>query len=206
MIERAGVVAQHLAVDMSEPSKITMLYKVRHGFANEDHYGLALARVVDLPPRILSVAEEVSKTLQSQGEAKKSSSRAVVIARKRKLVLGLQETLKQARDGAMNGKALAAWLTKLQTEFVMKMAELDDLTTMSEDESEDDHAMDMENSVFGDSDNDETMLDDQVAVHGGLEGSAGMPLKVSDEGSDEEDYFEDDSHELQTSPSSNGRS
>lgn len=204
MIERPGVVAQHLAVDMNEPNKITMLYKVRHGFEAEDHYGLALARVVDLPPEILSVAEEVSKTLQAQAEAKKKSSGAYIVARKRKLVLGLHETLKQARDGAMDGNALSAWLTKLQTEFVLRMSELDEHTVSSEesaeDENEDDQDSDFEQSMAIDrqmavtkSESDEKSLEDDRNVYRRLGDSIEQPLEISNAGSEEEDDdFEED--------------
>ena len=59
MSERAGFVNLHLAVDMSEDNKMTMLYRIGEGFVKEEHYGLALARVVDLPPQILETAEKV---------------------------------------------------------------------------------------------------------------------------------------------------
>lgn len=201
MIERPGVVAQHFAVDMSEPNKITMLYKVRHGFEREEHYGLALARIVDLPPQILSVAEEVSKALKAQAEARKTSSRSFVIARKRKLVLGMHEMLKQARDGAMNEKALAAWLAKLQTEFVLKMSLLDEQTGGGEDRGED------ENSVVEDVGDDDVTTGDMENIEegfdSGLEGTITRPLEISDHSSvDEEDYSEDGLSEHPTSMSS----
>jgi len=120
MSERPGVVNLHLTVDMSEENTMTMLYKIGQGYVKEEHYGLALARVVDLPPKVLEVAETVSKALDAQAAAKKKSSKAFALARRRKLVLGLKETLKQAESGPMEGKALLSWLRRLQDEFVRR--------------------------------------------------------------------------------------
>jgi DNA mismatch repair protein MSH4 len=125
MSERPGVVNLHLAVDMSEDNTMTMLYRVGEGFVKEEHYGLALARVVDLPPQILEVAEKVSKALGAQAAAKKKSSKAFALARRRKLVLGLKETLKQAESGPMEGKPLLSWLRRLQDEFVRRMDQIE---------------------------------------------------------------------------------
>lgn len=125
MSERPGVVNMHLAVDLSEGEKMIMLYKLSEGVVEEEHYGLALARVIDLPPIILEVAEEVSKTLKEHAAAKKKSSQAFAVAKKRKLVLSLKETLIQARDGPMDGEVLLSWLRKLQEEFVTRMDKIE---------------------------------------------------------------------------------
>lgn len=110
----------HLAVGVGEDNAMTMLYKINDGFETEQHYGLALARVVDLPPQVLEVAEEVSHTLTAQAKAKKKSSKAFALAKRRKLVLSLRETLQQAYDSPMEGPVLLAWLRKLQEEFVSR--------------------------------------------------------------------------------------
>ena len=121
MSERAGVVNKHLAVDVSQADTMTMLYKINDGFIEEQHYGLTLARVVNLPPQVLDIAEKVSKTLVAQIAAKKKSSKAYALIRRRRLVLNLREMLEQTRDGAMDNKAMASWLRKLQFEFVRQM-------------------------------------------------------------------------------------
>jgi DNA mismatch repair protein MSH4 len=121
MNERAGVVNMHLKVDISQEDKMVMLYKIANGFVKEEHYGLALARVVNLPPLVLEVAEKLSKTLQAQAAAKKKSSKSFAIARKRKLVLSLREVLLQAQESSMHGKALMEYLRKVQEEFVKRM-------------------------------------------------------------------------------------
>jgi DNA mismatch repair protein MSH4 len=118
MSQRAGVVSLHLAVDMSEGHTMTMLYKIDKGVVKEEHYGLALARVMDLPPEVLELAQEVSSALVAQAEAKKKSSKAFALAKRRKLVLSLKEALKQAESSPMEGQILLNWLRKLQEEFV----------------------------------------------------------------------------------------
>ncbi|KAE8448296.1 hypothetical protein EG329_009540 [Mollisiaceae sp. DMI_Dod_QoI] len=125
MSERVGVVNLHLAVDMSEDNTMTMLYKIGAGFVQEQHYGIALARVIDLPLQVLEVAERVSKALDAQAAAKKQSSKAFALARRRKLILGLKETLNQAASGPMEGKALLSWLRRLQEEFIRRMDQID---------------------------------------------------------------------------------
>ena len=136
MSERAGVITMHLAVDMSKDNTMTMLYKIDEGYLQEKHYGLALARVVDLPPQVLEVAEEVSQGLDAQAAAKKKSSKAFALAKRRKLVLSLRETLKQAESSPMEGKVLLSWLRKLQEEFVHRMEQIEnDVTSSETDES-----------------------------------------------------------------------
>lgn len=125
LAERSGVVNFHLSVDMSEAKRMKMLYKVAGGAVQEEHYGLALAKVVNLPQDVLQIAEQVSKKLTSNMEKRKKNSKAVALARRRKLILSLREQLIQAYEGNMNGKVLATWLKKLQDEFVNRMAAID---------------------------------------------------------------------------------
>jgi DNA mismatch repair protein MSH4 len=86
MSERPGVVNLHLAVDMTEENTMKMLYRISAGFIKEEHYGIALAKVVELPPQVLAVAEKVSKALDAQAAAKKKSSKAFALARRRNLL------------------------------------------------------------------------------------------------------------------------
>lgn len=121
--ERTGVVNLHLAVELdTEKDQMTMLYRIASGYVQEKHYGLALARVMDLPADVLQVAEKVSKALVMNAERQKRGSKAIAIARRRKLVLNLKEQLTHARDGNMKGKVLWTWLKNLQDEFVARMA------------------------------------------------------------------------------------
>lgn len=138
MQHRPGVVNQHLAVDTSEENTMTTLYKVQASYAKEAHYGIALARVVDLPPEVLKVAERVTKTLDDQVEAKRKSSKSVAIAKRRKLVMSLKETLHQAAASPMEPSVLLSWLKKLQEEFIRRMDAIDNDVPSSDEEDDDD--------------------------------------------------------------------
>ena len=136
MSERSGVTNLHLSVDMSAADKMTMMYKIAEGYVKEEQYGLALARVLDLPPQVLEVAEEVSLTIREQVAAKRQSSKALGIARRRKLVLKLRETLIQTKDGPMEGKVLLSWLRRVQDDFVKSMSQIDSDVANSVDAEE----------------------------------------------------------------------
>jgi len=133
----------HLQVDMSVENSMTMLYKITEGVVKEERYGLALARVVNLPPEVLKVADKVSVALAAQAEAKRTSSQALAVAKRRKLVLSLREALKQAESSPMEGEILISWLRKLQEEFVRRMEQIENDTfsgimdnSMEEEEEE----------------------------------------------------------------------
>lgn len=137
--ERVGVVNLHLTVDMSEENNMTMLYRIGQGYVKEEHYGLALARVVNLPPQILDVAEKVSKALDAQAAAKKKSSKAFALTRRRRLLLNVKEALKQAESGQLEGQALLNWLRRLQEEFIRRMDQIENQVNSSDvEQSEDD--------------------------------------------------------------------
>ena len=138
LAERNGVVNLHLAVDMSGENKMTMLYKISSGCVQEQHYGIALAKSVALfPPDVIQVAEEVSNKLQKSAERRKKGSKAVVLAKRRKLILNLREQLEQARDGNMQDDVLWSWLKKLQDEFVRRMSAIEAEAQAADDEESD---------------------------------------------------------------------
>ncbi|OWP03875.1 DNA mismatch repair protein mutS [Marssonina coronariae] len=136
MQNRLGVVNMHLEVDLSQGNAIKMLYKIKEGHVKEQHYGIAIARVVDLPPHVLEVAETVSKALEAQAEAKRQSSKARVLTKRRKLVCALRESLKTAASGQMENKALLSWIVRLQEEFIRRMDAIDNDAASSDIESE----------------------------------------------------------------------
>ncbi|KAE9978713.1 hypothetical protein BLS_000367 [Venturia inaequalis] len=130
MAERNGVINLHLAVDIGtadseDPKSMTMLYKIAEGAVQEQHYGLKLARVLPLPPKVLETAEEVAAKLESHVAKRKKTSALVIKERKRKLILHLREHLTQAKNGVMEGEVLANWLKELQKEFVVRMTAID---------------------------------------------------------------------------------
>ncbi|KAL0637754.1 MutS protein msh4 [Maublancomyces gigas] len=137
LAERAGVVNLHLQVEMKDPNTMTMLYKVIDGSVQDQHYGLALARIVGLPWGVLEKATLVSKMLSGRLEKQKRKSKALHLSRRRNLVLKLKETLFQARDGNMDENALRSWLAKVQDEFVTRMTKLsEDIVADGDDENE----------------------------------------------------------------------
>lgn len=126
LAERAGVVNLHLAVEISvHSSKMKMLYQISDGYEEEKFYGLALARVVDLPEDVITTATKVSKALHQREEARKSNAKVLSVARRRRLILSLREQLIQAQDGSMEGDELRLWLKRLQDEFLVRMAAID---------------------------------------------------------------------------------
>lgn len=124
--ERSGVINLHLAADIaSDASKMTMLYQIAEGPVPVRRYGLALAKLVDLPPNVLEIANTVSERMETLAQRRNSPSRAVAIARRRKLLLSLREQLLIARNSTMDDKSLRTWLTKLQAKFTIQMADID---------------------------------------------------------------------------------
>lgn len=145
LAERNGVVNLHLSVEMGQADRMTMLYKVANGAVQEEHYGITLAKVVGLPAEVISVAEEVSKKLNANIEKRKKNSKTILLARRRKLILGLREQLLQAREGKMQGKVLAIWMKQLQDEFVNRMAALEADVAAANAESDDDGEVEVPN-------------------------------------------------------------
>ena len=96
------------------------------GLHSHDGYlGLTLARLVGLPQSVLDRATAVSEMLVRRLERNKHKLEATNLARRRNLVLTLKETLIRVRDGNMGDSALQPWLSRLQDEFVNRMATWD---------------------------------------------------------------------------------
>jgi DNA mismatch repair protein MSH4 len=141
---------------------MTMLYKVAEGAVKDTHYGLALARVVPLPPGLVERATFVAQKLERHIQQRKKTSTAVIKERRRKLILNLKEHLVQAHSGVMEGEVLTAWLKELQKEFVKRMTAIDEEVRRAEqgidsEEEDEDKGGDedlMEQSVRSDADVD----------------------------------------------------
>ncbi|KAI5358489.1 Putative DNA mismatch repair protein MutS, core [Septoria linicola] len=121
--ERNGVVDLHLAV-IHSPKRMQMLYKVASGTVKDEHYGLKIAKVLPLPRDVIEHAEHVSYFLEAQVKQRKEHSLGVVTARRRKLLLNLEEHLRQAQESAMSDENLKKWLLDLQVEFINRMSAL----------------------------------------------------------------------------------
>ncbi|KAF9629883.1 hypothetical protein BFW01_g64 [Lasiodiplodia theobromae] len=134
MAERNGIVNLHLAVDTRvEEGAMNMLYKIAEGPVSEQHYGLALARVVPLPSEVLEQAGQVSTKLKQRLHSREKTSPNVIRERRRGLLLSLKEHLLQAQSGAMEGLTLGGWLKELQREFVIRMSSIDAAAAEAED-------------------------------------------------------------------------
>jgi len=110
---------------LSNPSKLIPTYRIASGVVPESHYGLALARTVPLPAAVLERATEAAEQLTQINERKKNTSKAVLMQRKRRLVLDLREQLIQAKHGKMDNEALKQCLRDLQQNVISKMTELE---------------------------------------------------------------------------------
>jgi DNA mismatch repair protein MSH4 len=154
---------------MESQDKMTMLYKIADGSVKDDHYGLVLARVVQLPQSIIERATQVSMALTKRRDTAKKNSEAYRVARKRKLVMKLFETLVQARDGRLEDGALKSWLERVVEDFVERMGRLagnadaeDGESDGGEDEEMVIEAGSEEQEEEGDDENeDEEMEDDE---------------------------------------------
>lgn len=132
--ERPGVINLHLAADITPyANKMTMLYQIAEGPVPDRRYGLELAKLVDLPPAVLEVARNVSECMDRLMQRQNSTSRAVVIARKRKLLLTLREELILARNSTMDSASLRQHLVKLQNDFALRMAAIDQEVNLGSD-------------------------------------------------------------------------
>ncbi|TAQ88758.1 hypothetical protein B7494_g2910 [Chlorociboria aeruginascens] len=146
MAKRIGVINHHLAVDMSS-NAMSMLYKLTDGYVEEEHYGLAMARVIDLPPEIIKVAEKVSKTLVVRAEANKSSRKAAALMERRKIILELKNWLIDAENSRMEDNALIGWLNRLQELFVQRMEKIEHDAASDYTDEEDNNNQDERDDV-----------------------------------------------------------
>ncbi|KAJ4312218.1 MutS protein msh4 [Neodidymelliopsis sp. IMI 364377] len=153
MHERAGVLNLHLAVDMPNEQSMTMLYRIAQGVIQESHYGLALARVVPLPPGLVDHAAAVTQKLERHRLRKKKTSGIVLKEKRRKLILNLKEHLMQAHTGVLEGEVLSAWLSELQKEFVNRMTALEAEAASTSQETDD-----KDDDMDGDGEGDDQQL------------------------------------------------
>ncbi|KAM0203013.1 hypothetical protein ACHAPI_001183 [Fusarium lateritium] len=131
LADRPGVLNLHLAATSSTTEEglphITMLYKATSGaIRDEEHYGINLARAIGLPQSFIEKAEEVAKDLRRKREASKRSSESAKLIARRKLILNLQDALKQAKESGSE-EALPGYLQRLQEEFVSRMEEVESM-------------------------------------------------------------------------------
>jgi hypothetical protein len=75
-----------------------------------------------LPESILTRATQVSETLTAHAQQRNRNSTTRMFSERRRLILQLQETLKQAADGNMDDESMARWLERVQARFVEEFA------------------------------------------------------------------------------------
>ncbi|KAJ4370694.1 MutS protein msh4 [Neocucurbitaria cava] len=107
------------------------------GVVKQSHYGLALARVVPLPPGVVEHATFVAHKLERHMLRKKKTPETVLKEKRRKLILNLKEHLVQAHAGVLEGEVLTAWLKELQKEFINRMTALEVEAASAGQESDD---------------------------------------------------------------------
>ncbi|KAF5611512.1 DNA mismatch repair MSH4 [Fusarium subglutinans] len=131
LADRPGILNLHLAATTSTTEDglphITMLYKATSGaIRGEEHYGINLARAIGLPQSFIDKAEEVAKDIRQKRETTKRSSESTRLVARRKLILNLQDALRQAKDSGSE-EALPGYLQRLQEDFVARMEEVDNM-------------------------------------------------------------------------------
>ena len=122
LAERAGVINLHLAVDIAKDySKLKMRYKIAEGWVKDEYYGLAIARVLNLPSGVIETATRVSEALNQAQATQQTDSNKLANARKRKLVLNLREQILQISQGSLDDATLRQRLQRLQQEFALRL-------------------------------------------------------------------------------------
>lgn len=113
-----------------------MSYQLKDGVVEDDHYGcitaicsltigIRLAKLTTLPESILTRATQVSKALSARARQRSLTSDSRVVGERRRMILQLQETLKQAADGSMDDESMARWLRRVQNRFVEEFGSIE---------------------------------------------------------------------------------
>ncbi|KAG5985048.1 hypothetical protein E4U55_001789 [Claviceps digitariae] len=126
--DRPGVVSLHLASERRTSDdglpRLAMLYKATKGMVDTtEHYGIELARSIGFPEEFTRRAEEVANDIRRRKEQNRQNSETRNVLARRKLVLNLYETLKQAAQHG-DDAVLPGYLKSLQEEFILRMNEL----------------------------------------------------------------------------------
>jgi|SRR5271156_3776831 len=141
---RAGFVNLHLHTEVKSERVVAMNYQLKDGVVQDDHYGsvpliiqrywdfrplivvgIRLAKLSSLPDTLVNRAQQVSEMLTSRRRQQQRNSKSHVLAERRRMILQLQETLKQAYEGSMDDESLIRWLQRVQARFVEDFASID---------------------------------------------------------------------------------
>ncbi|KAI1790487.1 muts domain V-domain-containing protein, partial [Ganoderma leucocontextum] len=124
-----SVINLHLSFQKSRPTAskfgITFYYKIMDGAPEaQDHYGLDLARLADLPESVVSEARRVAEYLTEQKERDQQQSKTSKIALRRKALLRLKTQLGQALDhSSLPDEELATYLARMQKDIMAVLQE-----------------------------------------------------------------------------------
>ncbi|GBE78596.1 MutS protein homolog 4 [Sparassis crispa] len=118
-----SVVNLHLSVQKTRQSSsnfgMAFQYKIVDGAPeSQEHYGLELARLADLPTDVLGEAQRVAETLTELEARERQESETSKVAVRRKALLRLRTQLAQALDhSSLPDEELAAYLERFQKEI-----------------------------------------------------------------------------------------
>jgi hypothetical protein len=113
-----------------------MSYQLKDGIVENDHYGcfttickltvgIRLAKLTTLPETILTGAIYVSDALTARARQRSLTSNTHILGERRRMILQLHETLRQAAEGNMDDESMARWLRRVQNRFVEEFASID---------------------------------------------------------------------------------
>ena len=113
-----------------------MKYQLKDGVVENDHYGkeyqftclkvgIRLAKLTTLPESILTRAMQVSETLTTRAKQRSRTSSTHILVERRRMILQLQETLRQTAQGNMDDESMARWLRRVQARFVEEFAAIE---------------------------------------------------------------------------------
>lgn len=127
--ELPGVLTLHLGSRFSASDdgipQLTMLYKIETGVLDvEENYGIHLARAMGLPATMTDKAEEVAQASRLKRRQDETQTSAYRAAQRRKLVMRLYDSLKQAKEVG-NTAVVMGYLKSLQEQFIDRMEALD---------------------------------------------------------------------------------
>ncbi|KAG0034942.1 MutS protein msh4 [Podila clonocystis] len=92
-----NVVNMHLETELTRDDEqnpgLSFKYRVTQGFANEEHYGLLLAKAIQFPQDITDRAEQVSRQLLDLAEANRTKARSQSVVYRRRCLSELAHRL-----------------------------------------------------------------------------------------------------------------
>ncbi|KZO99190.1 hypothetical protein CALVIDRAFT_404861 [Calocera viscosa TUFC12733] len=118
----------HLEVNTTRQTTSTRFnmvfqHKIRDGpMEEQDHYGLELAKLADLPDDLLATSARVAENLANRERERRAKSEGGKVGTRRKLLIRLKDQLTQILEGSDLADAeLASYLAELQKKVVQDL-------------------------------------------------------------------------------------